>query len=442
MSMPNYLSFLLLVLQWLSFVVGNSLHRYSLDENGSPVDSSTLRLVQALFRHGDRSPIHAYKNDLYSESDWPQGYGQLSTIGMLQEYHLGQYLKQMYVDKGFMGAPYSRQQISIRSTNYDRTLMSAYSVLAGLFPPKGDQVWNPGIPWQPIPVHTMPKEEDFLLSTANCPSYSEYTENYIRNNSLVEKTLKDNWDLYQYMSKNAGEEPTWEGMFRVLDPIFCQYVSNKTMPEWVNKNDTLKRLFDLMDVYSTMGIPPAVAYLKGGMLVGEMIDHMKNKSETPDSQQKMYLYSAHDTTVNAFLRTLGIFNDRKPQYTTCVIVELHEPTKGDYFVKILYKNETLYNETVSQRVPYILKLNACDSLCPLKTFHQIMKSSIPADIKKECGLESPTALPVGSKETTVAIVVLSSLVLLLIAVGGILCFLMKKNLRDSHQYSPVPMEMT
>ena len=45
-------------------------------------------------------------------------------------------------------------------------------------------------------------------------------------------------------------------------------------------------------------------------------------------------------------------------------------------------------------------------------------------------------------ETTVAIVVLSSLVLLLIAVGGILCFLMKKNLRDSHQYSPVPMEMT
>ena len=40
--------------------------------------------------------------------------------------------------------------------------MSAYSVLAGLFPPIGDQVWNPGIPWQPIPVHTMPKEEDFV----------------------------------------------------------------------------------------------------------------------------------------------------------------------------------------------------------------------------------------------------------------------------------------
>ena len=71
----------------------------------------------------------------------------------------------------------------------------------------------------------------------------------------------------------------------------------------------------------------------------------------------MCIILQHDTTVNAFLRTLGIFNDRKPQYTACVIVELHEPTKGDYFVKILYKNETLYNETVSQRVPYILKLN-------------------------------------------------------------------------------------
>ena len=29
-------------------------------------------------------------------------------------------------------------------------------------------------------------------------------------------------DLYQYMSKNTGEEPTWDGMGNVLDPLFCQ----------------------------------------------------------------------------------------------------------------------------------------------------------------------------------------------------------------------------
>lgn len=414
-------------------------HPYGSDAESLIVDSTTLRLVQALFRHGDRSPIRAYKNDIYKESDWPQGFGQLSAMGMQQEYELGHYFKQQYVDTAFMNASYRRQEVYVRSTNYDRTLMSAYSVLAGLFPPIGDQVWSKeDVPnWQPIPVHTKPKDEDYLLHTdTECPKYTEYHDNYMKDNEIVKKTVQSNRDLYKYMSENAGEEPTWDGMGQVLDPIFCQYVSNYTMPAWVMVNNTLERLIELTDVYTRVAVPAAVAYLKGGLLVGEMIDHMENKSATKDSQQKMYLYSAHDSTVIALLRTMGIFNDRKPQYTACVIVELHEPIKGDYIVRILYKNET-------GSEPYILKLHNCDSLCPLKLFHQIMNSSIPSDIKKACGLEvTATSVPVISKEATVAVVVLSSLVLLMLVLGGVLCFMMKKNIRDSHQYSPVPLELT
>lgn len=45
----------------------------------------------------------------------------------------------------------------------DRTIMSALSALAGLFPPSGQQIWNNDILWQPVPVHTIPISLDYLM---------------------------------------------------------------------------------------------------------------------------------------------------------------------------------------------------------------------------------------------------------------------------------------
>lgn len=58
---------------------------------------------------------------------------------------------------------YSPQDIYVRSTDVDRTLMSAASNLAGLYPPEGDQKWNRNIDWQPIPIHTVPEKMDEVL---------------------------------------------------------------------------------------------------------------------------------------------------------------------------------------------------------------------------------------------------------------------------------------
>jgi hypothetical protein len=51
-------------------------------------------------------------------------------------------------------------QIYVRSSDYNRTLMSAEVNLAGLFEPHGSQLWNQNLTWQPIPIHTVPRWND------------------------------------------------------------------------------------------------------------------------------------------------------------------------------------------------------------------------------------------------------------------------------------------
>ena len=69
--------------------------------------------------------------------------------------------------------------------------MSAMSNLAGLYPPKGNQIWNPSILWQPIPVHTKPKSEDNLLSThAECPRF-----NYLFDEMMKSKEMTGNFSV-------------------------------------------------------------------------------------------------------------------------------------------------------------------------------------------------------------------------------------------------------
>ena len=53
-------------------------------------------------------------------------------------------------------------QIYVRSTDKDRTLMTAQAVLNGLYPPAGSQVWKEGLHWQPIPVHTVELNNDVV----------------------------------------------------------------------------------------------------------------------------------------------------------------------------------------------------------------------------------------------------------------------------------------
>lgn len=42
--------------------------------------------------------------------------------------------------------------------------MSALANLAGMYPPEGMEIWNRNLTWQPIPVHSQPRETDPVIN--------------------------------------------------------------------------------------------------------------------------------------------------------------------------------------------------------------------------------------------------------------------------------------
>lgn len=133
-------------------------------------------------RHGDRAPIWTPPLDP-SRNRWTMGLAMLTATGMQQLHQVGQTLRARYVDQfGLLSPNYTRTEVYVRSTDVDRTLMSAQSVMAGLFPPGTGPVAQDGHPGltehrlQAIPVHTVPRAVDSLLmgyEASGCDTYAE-----------------------------------------------------------------------------------------------------------------------------------------------------------------------------------------------------------------------------------------------------------------------------
>lgn len=96
-------------------------------------------------------------------------------MGKQQLYNLGITIRKRY--SGYLPDDYDDNDIYIKSSDKSRTLMSAYTFLVGLYPPTPKQTWNSNIPWQPIPVHSLPRELDPVHKKNIQLHYSIYLNN-------------------------------------------------------------------------------------------------------------------------------------------------------------------------------------------------------------------------------------------------------------------------
>ncbi|PAA49984.1 hypothetical protein BOX15_Mlig003826g1, partial [Macrostomum lignano] len=190
--------------------------------------------VSVLFRHGHRSPVQLLPSQNFTvDNYWKDGLGELTNIGKMNEFNLGQFLRKRY--DAFLGSRYNSSAHYVRSTDFDRTLMSAQSCLAGLFPPVGDQRWNSQLPWQPIPVHTVPKAKDYLLEAPDfpCPERERQFKQVNADPARLQ-FYRPYADFLKRLSAGAGMAVTPASVHKVLDTLWINKVEGLPAPAWLN----------------------------------------------------------------------------------------------------------------------------------------------------------------------------------------------------------------
>jgi len=343
-------------------------------------DLEGLKLVHLLYRHGDRTPIKPYSTDPYkAASNWPVGFGQLTSRGKMQQYELGQWIRARY--DGFLSSNYSEQEIVVRSTDVDRTLMSALSNLAGLYPPAGYWEWNRDLAWQPIPVHTIPQEEDMLLSShATCPRFTQLHKEVLEESVFMKNIYNENRELFEYISNNVGENITdIVHLDYIFDTLLIESIYDMALPPWTKKVFPGGKFEELRDLSFTVDtFNHEMKRLKGGPFVKELVEHFDSVADNTLSppNRKVFMYSGHDTTVAPVLHTLGVFNMIAPPYASMVVVELLD--RAGLVVRVSYKND-------SSTAPHVLTIPGCEELCPLHMFKNLTQSVRPGDWRAECG---------------------------------------------------------
>lgn len=253
--------------------------------------------------------------------------------------------------------------------------MSAQVNLAGLYPPKGSQIWNEELLWQPIPVHTLPKKEDQILYMERpCPKYKRlYNETY--KSDYFKKIDRDYAGFYQQVSNLTGWQIDDIHYFAQLQSVLYVYTNydSSYLPSWASSLDQDKLNYLAGLNYARYTFTDDLKRLGDGPFFHNLFSKLDNVLDVAQEAPKFLMLSAHESTLSSVLNGMGVFDYRAPEFASSVIWEIRRDPSGENYVNLFYKKNS--TDALDQ-----LKIDGCDFDCKYETFRSIL-SPITKDLK-------------------------------------------------------------
>ncbi|CAI2327475.1 unnamed protein product [Caenorhabditis sp. 36 PRJEB53466] len=374
-----------------------------------------LEFVQGLWRHGERSALA----DLYPiyEDDWIYGgggLGELTAKGAGEMNELGRLLRKRYVNElNFLTPKYLSREVYFRSTDFNRTILSANALLYGLFQPSIYDIPNVDYPFEPlkwqigltfVPVHVDGPDQCAASQNCDCPRYNVLQATMLTLPEVVKKfqqVVVLNRQVGPYYNLTSGIDTfytypdTWKCQRAYFNstlyanlPWYNETLYTLSQTTYAPVKGFLEGNFDNSTVVNGVDIGLEMRKVRAGVLINELYDRANEKLDCAAANTsctsylkklKFYGYSIHDNNVYAALVALGIPQltgtiDGWPAYAAGLFLEFHRDTAtNEKFFKVFYRSG---DDQAIEPMTQLLPICAGATLCPfsaLQTLAQTLK---------------------------------------------------------------------
>lgn len=259
--------------------------------------------------------------------------------------------------------------------------MSAQCNLAGMYRLENDRQWYEDLPWDPVPIHTRPEDEDAEIAMLKpCPRYSELYNEVIQS-EVFKKIEKDNAEMMSYLSEKTG----WEMNIlyvRNLYSIFDIYEKRNSsyIPSWASKiNQTKFRELSGM-AWARETYTPELKRLKAGPFFYDLFQHFDQVVAQKPVPRLKVLFSSI-AAISAILNTMDLYDNYPIDFGATLIWELSN-NNGEYLVNMYYKDDRAVE-------PQRLKFKDCSNYaCAYSKVKDLISDHVedPSNWNRECYL--------------------------------------------------------